>query len=291
MTKQYKVAGFELYFPDDHQLENYQSTWKLYDRVLSVIVKFIADKYPKMTAIDIGANVGDSAALIQEFQTVPTLCIEGNPEYLEYLYENSKIIGNIQIADCFIGSDGTYVALDEIVSNGGTTSIVNAVVNDSNNIFVSKMGSIDSLLVDFPSFKDSKFLKIDTDGFDFDIIKNSQTFIKYSNPIIYFEYDITFSEDGCVKALSIIELLVDLGYNNFSVYDNFGNHIISLEAGDSKYFYDLTNYLLSSRYKSGQPVIYYFDICAFVEKDSDIFKIIHSEYTLIDLNKIIGRKS
>ncbi|MEY3402197.1 MAG: hypothetical protein RLZZ86_1812, partial [Cyanobacteriota bacterium] len=105
MNKQYKVARHNLFFPHNHKLEQYQNTWKLYDRILGIIAKYVFVKYPDTTAIDIGANVGDTAALIQEFQPIPTLCIEGNPEYFSFLERNAQIIGNIEIAYCFIGKD------------------------------------------------------------------------------------------------------------------------------------------------------------------------------------------
>lgn len=280
MAKQYNVAGFDLYFPDDHLLEKYQSIWHLYDRALGIIVKFISTKYPKMTAIDIGANVGDSAALIQEFQTIPTLCVEGNPEYLKYLEENAKIIGNIEIADCFIGDDGLSVALDAMENYSGTTSIVNAISTESSS--TSQMRSLQSLLVDFPRFQDSKLLKIDTDGLDFKIIRVCEAFIKQVNPIIYFEYDTSSIKDGCLQGLETIEFLADLGYQKFAIYDNFGNYMVSLDHRDRQYFIDLTNYLFSSCYKSGKPVIYYYDICAFTEVDLDILRGIHPESTIIN---------
>ena len=282
MSRLYSVAGFNLRLPDDHKLEEYQSVWHLYDRVLGVVAKRIAAKYPQMTAIDIGANVGDSAALIQEFQPVPTLCIEGNPEYLEYLVENAKVVGNIEIADCFIGNEGSSVTLDEIASYGGTTSILGAV--DVEGVLTVPMVSLQSLLAKFPQFQNSRLLKIDTDGFDFSIIESSKEFLKHVRPVVYFEYDISFAEDDFRQALSALQLLADLGYSKFSIYDNFGNHIVSLNAKDRQYFFDLTNYLLLNRVKSGQPVVYYFDICAFPEIDLDIFDSVYAEFMLMELS-------
>lgn len=268
MATQYQVAGFDLYFPDDHLLAQYQTTWHLYDRALGPLTQAIATKYPQMTAIDIGANVGDSAALIQQFQPLPTLCVEGNPEYLEYLAANAEIISNITIADCFIGATDAAVALEAIASQGGTTSVVDAVGVDG--LLLGSMRTLEGLVQDFPQFQTAKLLKIDTDGFDFAIIQSAHQFIAQAQPILYFEYDIAFAADGRQQALATIDLLVQLGYAKFAIYDNFGNHLITLSGGDRQLFFDLTNYLYSSRYASGQPVIYYFDICAFPAADLDL---------------------
>ncbi len=268
MAKQYQVAGFDLYFPDDHLLAHYQATWQLYDRALGPLTQAIAAKYPQMTAIDIGANVGDSAALIQQFQPLPTLCVEGNPEYLEYLEANAQIIGNITIADCFIGATETAVALEAIASQGGTTSVINAVGGDG--VLLGSMRPLEALVQEFPQFQTAKLLKIDTDGFDFTIIQSARSFLAQAQPVVYFEYDISFAADGCQQALATIDLLVQLGYAKFAIYDNFGNPLITLNGSDRQLFVDLTHYLYSSRYASGQPVIYYFDICAFPAADVDL---------------------
>jgi FkbM family methyltransferase len=275
MNKQYKVARHNLFFPHNHKLEQYQNTWKLYDRILGIIVKYVFLKYPDTTAIDIGANVGDTAALIQEFQPIPTLCIEGNPEYFSFLERNAQIIGNIEIAYCFIGEDGETVDLEKIFSQNGTTSISNAPGKSGENISI--MQSLASVIEEFSPFKNSKILKIDTDGLDLEIIRMSKDVIGNLKPVVYFEYDISFNfkNNSLHDAINILNFLGDLGYRRFMIFDNFGNHISSLCDYDQEHFFDLTNYLVSNIYKSGQPAVYCFDICAFHAEDIDIFQNVY----------------
>ena len=275
MNKQYKVARHNLFFPHNHKLEQDQNTWKLYDRILGIIVKYVFLKYPDTTAIDIGANVGDTAALIQEFQPIPTLCIEGNPEYFSFLERNAQIIGNIEIAYCFIGEDGETVDLEKIFSQNGTTSISNALGKSGENISI--MQSLASVIEEFSPFKNSKVLKIDTDGLDLEIIRMSKDVIGNLKPVVYFEYDISFNfkNNSLHDAINILNFLGDLGYRRFMIFDNFGNHISSLCDYDQEHFFDLTNYLFSNLYKSGQPAVYYFDICAFHAEDIDIFQNVY----------------
>jgi len=266
---QYRVAGYDLWLPDDHLLPKYQATWHLYNRFLGHIAQAIATKYPEMTAIDIGANVGDTAALIQEFRAIPTLCIEGNPEYIEYLNKNAEVIGNIQIVDCFIGDDDSSVALDQIRSGGGTASILEAVNTDG--LFQIPMLSLDTVLSRFPQYAQAKLLKIDTDGLDFYILRKSEQFIREVQPILYFEYDIVLSKDGYNQGLETIQLIHNCGYEKMVVFDNFGNLIMRINLDELHYFYDLNNYLFSNRAYSGTPAIYYYDICAFSSADLDVF--------------------
>ncbi len=83
--KTYRIGRFELTLPADHPIDRYQKTYRLYDRVLGDIAHAVAAKYPDTTAIDIGANVGDTAALLCRDQDFPVLCIEGSPHFLKYL--------------------------------------------------------------------------------------------------------------------------------------------------------------------------------------------------------------
>jgi hypothetical protein len=77
---------------------------------------------------------------------------------------------------------------------------------------------------------------------------------------------------GEQQGLQTIQSLFNVGYEYFLVYDNFGNYLISLSNQEYERFLDLTAYLASSRKKSGTPSVYYFDICAFVEDDFDLFE-------------------
>lgn len=280
MSKQYQIGRFNLLLPDDHNLDRYQANWRLYDRALEDISRAVFQHHRNSTAIDIGANVGDSAALIQAHQVVPTLCVEGNPEYFEYLTHNASVIGNIEIADCFVGQQDQVVNLELMTSRNGTASIVNAVGSDG--ILTTNMQSLEVLLSYFPDFKDAKLLKIDTDGFDFDIILQSENVLAKLLPIVYFEYDISFNKKGVKTALRTIELLINLGYTRFIIYDNFGNPIMSLSETDQQRFIEITNYLVSNLYRSGQPAVYYFDVAAFHRTDESVFEAIYKPLISID---------
>lgn len=272
MSKEYQIGRYQIILPSDHLLDRYQSTWLRYDTALGYMAQAIFAKYPESSAIDIGANVGDSAALIKQYSDIPVLCIEGNPNFLEYLKQNSCRIGGMEIAECFVGKDGELVNLDRLLSSGGTASIVQAIDREGKTVVPTK--SLESILSDYPSFKNAKLLKIDTDGFDFYIIETSLEAIEGLAPVIYFEYDISFQNQGEEAGLATIQNLFDIGYEYFMVYDNYGNYLVSLSHQEYDRFLDLTTYLASNRKKSGTPVVHYFDICAFTENDVDLFESI-----------------
>ncbi|HAZ47444.1 MAG TPA: hypothetical protein DDW76_13250 [Cyanobacteria bacterium UBA11369] len=158
-------------------------------------------------------------------------------------------------------------------SSGGTASIVDAIESFEGTAVVPTK-SLASILSHYPSFQNSKLLKIDTDGFDFYIIQTSIEFINKLCPVLYFEYDITFNHKGEEAGLETIQTLFDIGYEYFIVYDNYGNYLISLSNQEYDRFLDLTAYLASNRKKSGTPAVHYFDICAFTDNDIDLFEAI-----------------
>jgi FkbM family methyltransferase len=300
MYKEYLVGKHILRLPQDHLLDTYQLKYKRYDTNLAYIAKEIFSKYPDACSIDIGANVGSTAALIQKHQQVRVLCIEGNPEFLEYLDFNASVIGNVVVEKCFVGKDNSFINLQYISSSNGTASIVSFLSNSSFQQEQERVGYVDntsqiirslsSILEKHNNFRNAKLLKIDTDGYDFTIIQQSIDLIAELCPVIYFEYDISFDKyEGCKSGLKTIDLLLSKGYNRFIVYDNYGNYLISLASPSLDSFVDLNSCLVSNHFESGNPAIYYLDICAFSDKDSDLFDRVRKIETDYDLVETVDR--
>lgn len=278
--KLYPVGRAQLLLPLDHNLDQYQATWKRYDTALSYIAQAIFAKYPEATAIDIGANVGDSAALIRANSEMPVLCLEGHPEFVPYLQHNLEQLGDSEFEACFVGPDGTEVDVAQISSSGGTASLVQARATDGGGAGI-RMQSLEQLVELHPRFNRSKLLKIDTDGFDFSILQSALAFIATHQPVLFFEYDITFTPDAKAQGIETLKALFHTGYQSFLIYDNFGNYLLSVSETDiaklSDTFLDLTTYLCSNRSLSGTPAVYYFDICAFSDRDQDVFSAIRKQ--------------
>ncbi len=273
--KSYRIGPYSLWLPLEHKLDVYQATWQRYDTALGSIAQVVFDKYPATTAIDIGANVGDSAALIRSYADVPVLCVEGNPEFVTYLERNAATIGRLEIAPCFVGSGEAAIGVEQIHSHGGTASI--QAPRDLGAGDTIPLKSLATLLQEYPHFQTVKLLKTDTDGFDFAIIAAAIEVIAQLQPVLYFEYDIAFSNSGVTEGLAVLQKLVDIGYDHFLVYDNFGNYLLSLSGQQRQQWVDLNAYLISNRLKSGTPAVFYLDICAFTEHDRDLFQALRQQ--------------
>ncbi|MBU4269597.1 FkbM family methyltransferase [Candidatus Dependentiae bacterium] len=268
----HQIGPYSIKLPSKHALKNYQETFKRYDIALGEIAKIINNKYPNLTAIDIGANIGDSAALLSKYNNIPTLCIEGNDIFLPILKENTKIIGtHIKIEECFVGPENIFIDKEKIKTDKGTATIVNSIHKTNSSILgknIIQNKSLLTILNSHKKFLNFKLLKIDTDGYDFCIINDSLNIIKKLKPIIFFEYDPSIPQNGDQESIDTINNLISTGYKQFIIYDNFGNFLMSTNNPET--FIDLNTYLKSN--KKYKQIVYYFDICAFHEEDIDLFK-------------------
>jgi FkbM family methyltransferase len=269
----YRIGAFELMFPADHLLGSYQSNYRLYDWALGEIARLVAAKYPDAAAIDIGANVGDTAAVICRHQNVPVLCIEGHPAYLPYLRRNlDRLPGGIEVAESFVGAAAGSVAVENFWAADGTAGFDNdaSVPAGGDRMPVRPLADI---LHDHPAFMRPRLLKSDTDGADFDILLSAVAVLRTSMPVLFFEYDPTLRQDGAESGIRTIEALASVGYGSFCVYDNFGNFLEIVRRDVVDRFADLTRYLMSHFFFGRQ--IYYFDVCAFSSEDEDLAAQLH----------------
>ena len=266
-----QIGQYSIRLPVNSQWLNYRRAFHLYDTALARIASILKAKYPTLHAIDIGANVGDTAALIRESAEIPVLCIEGDPVLLPILTENAARLGpGVIINPSFVGPEGKAVSLNSADELGWNACLVQAI-NPRGSV---KLRSLGAILADHPEFCGAKLLKTDTEGFDFDIIRQSLEFIQRSKPVVFFEYNPHFRPDEPRAGLIAIQALIRVGYSDFIYYDNFGNFLLHSDASNTSIFSDLDGYLASNR-RHG-VAIYYFDICALHQEDADIVPKIRS---------------
>src|SRR2546428_597296 len=79
------IFGQTIRLPWSHNLPNFRRQYPQYSSNVARIAKAIAQKYPDLTIIDIGSNVGDTVAFIRSATMAPILCIEADPRFFELL--------------------------------------------------------------------------------------------------------------------------------------------------------------------------------------------------------------
>jgi FkbM family methyltransferase len=237
-----------------HNLPLYYCKYKSYDRLLPELCSYLEMHEGDMTLIDVGANIGDTAALVDARSSGRILCIEGDEEFFPLLESNVKKLNKsrIAIAKSFcsdgIASDGNYV----VNTSCGTSHLVK--VDDIHNSVSLK--SLDTILAEFSEFRNANILKIDTDGFEPRVLKGAQRYLSEAKPLVFFEFTPQGSPAELVSLSpeeDSFEILSSLGYERALFYNNFGTLCKEVKVSDAASIEDLIS-------KIDLKDIFYYDI-------------------------------
>jgi len=254
----YKIGNFEIEMPPDFALPRYQKTNRLYDRFLPVLVKNITPENKDRIIIDVGANIGDTVIAMLQNSDNPVICIEPSDYFFPYLERNlkslpssassrvktiKKLIGTGFISGTLDHTDGRTATLKVDESHGVSTHVaLDKLIDDKSNVIL---------------------LKVDTDGFDFDVINSAESILSDSNPLLFWENEIT--EDFQLKGFNkVYDLLHEKGYKYVYIFDNYGNLITESVGFDI--LKNINSYAYSIRKHNCTTTFYYTDILAATEK-------------------------
>lgn len=232
-----------------HKLPFYQKAFPLYDRQLAKLCGFLHEKYGHaLNIIDVGANVGDTVLNIG-LKDAFYLCVEGNDYYSKFIKRNLRHY-QYAIEKCYLTDTSDSVSYSVETANG-TAHLVSAV--DGGNV---SMTTLDVVVKE--KYGDVQFdlLKVDTDGFDFQVLRGSSQLLEKNKPLVFFEWDRELWESQGEKPMGVMTFLVRLGYTKCILFDNFGNYF------DTTY---ISNTELLSKYiqnTHGEGLPYYYDVLA-----------------------------
>ena len=263
--KKKQIENFlHLDFPEGHKKLEYMTNYKYYDRCLSRITGYISEQFSDFKLIDIGANVGDTAQIIRlAGNNFPILAIEGNKKYFSYLQKNISIIKNIDICNVLLSDkEGSISA--ELDSQNGTARFVQSEE-------VSHVQTLDNVLEQYPQYKNAKFIKVDTDGFDNIILRGSQNYLNNTKPIIFMEYDPNYLIKNNDNGLDIFKYLNSMGYNNAIMYQSFGEYMFSFNLDNEQFIAEMRDFF----YKNTR--IFYADLLLFNNDDLKIFEEVRNK--------------
>ncbi|HTV32497.1 MAG TPA: FkbM family methyltransferase, partial [Methylocella sp.] len=219
-TKHYKIGEHTILLNQEHLLPAYQAQHRLYDRFLPILCKELDD--PDLWIIDVGANVGDTAVALAQSCQNPMLCIEGEEEFFKLLRHNAEtLFANRKRAviclSAMVGSDRFSGSLRR---NGTTASLA------EDQAAGQRAASLDTLARDsaVPATAVA-LIKVDTDGYDGDVILSAPDILAASKPILFWEN--YFSTIGQMRELeALYQRLDDSGYRRFWIFDNYGNLLL-----------------------------------------------------------------
>ncbi len=255
---EYQLGPAQLALPLSHDLP-YIRAWatRYGDNFVRIVAELNRQEGP-VPVIDVGANVGDTVALVREVGEHPVLCVEGSAEYLPLLRANVAPLGDVEIEPVFVGPatlSGTYA----LHASQGTAELRLTTPDEGGATIVP----VDGILERHPRFAHTRLLKIDTDGFDALVLRSAEALLRQSHPVLFFEYfpDLAPEPDRLPEVFSY---LAGLGYHRGLVYDATGDFLVGANLDDAEFMADI-----HSRYR-GNPAMRYADICAVHEKDESI---------------------
>jgi FkbM family methyltransferase len=255
----YDLDGTELLVPLGHDMPLYRRSHIDYSNNIGRLASYVAAKYDKLTVVDIGANVGDTAAIIRARCQAPILCIEGDEFYFELLQNNidRSQMRDVQRCHAFVGTSDIDMR-GGLQRQAGTASFV---ANSSQSVTPLRLSEI---LCHYPIFESAKLLKIDTDGFDCQILNSELEWLARAKPVTFIEYDPYFNERQGYDARRVFRDLQGIGYRLCVVWDNTGEYLLTAELANASLLEDLHVYY-SGRYGSK-----YADIAFVHEEDFDL---------------------
>jgi FkbM family methyltransferase len=204
----YRIGSIEIELPLSHELPFYQHDHPAYDRLLGPLAAELGGP-----VVDIGANVGDSAAAVRSESEVPILAVEGDPRFYGWLVRNASRIGDVELEQSVVeGPDeGTF-------ERGlGTARLV-----PGGDRLRSK--PLAQILEEHPRFARPALIKLDTDGMDVPIVLANLELLERIRPVLFVEYDPHLGADPVV-----FERLAGAGYATADWYENTGEHVATLE--------------------------------------------------------------
>lgn len=255
------VGKFPIEMPGyNPQLINYQ----LYPDLniqLARLAATIAKKYPGMTVIDVGANVGDTIAVLKSAIDLPVIAVEGDDVSYSYLEKNTKQFSNITLIKTYLGEHSREEKVSMEKSGWNTTLIPDAAGEKQISFKTLDEVVTSNGLND----KELKLLKVDVEGFDTIVLRGATRIIQQHKPVLFFEYNranmIAINEDG----LSTIFSFRNYGYHKIAFFDHKGTLMLATDLQNVEVVTYMHEYVSAKNNLAG-----YYDICIFHEKDTSV---------------------
>jgi FkbM family methyltransferase len=267
----FRLGKLSLALPLSHQLPLYRRAIPQYSSNLGRVAVLAKQKYPGLTMIDVGANIGDSVAMVRACASFPILCVEGEAQFFKLLKANTSGLPNIELENAFLGAAGDRVKAVHVAR--GTAWIELGPASDG-----IPTHTLAEAISRHPSFNAVKFLKLDAEGFDCRIISCESQFLVQNRPVLFFEYHPPLASAAGYDPFPVFGRLRELGYSVVMIYENTGRYLLTLELDRSSALEDLHHYFAE---QGG-----FCDIAAFHAEDSDIAKDLRN----LELGASAGRE-
>lgn len=242
------INGFECICPYNCLMPLFVNEHPLYDKQLGRICQFLKEKYNKdsLNFLDVGANIGDTVLNIGDNKN-KYLLVEGVENYYSLIDKNLKDFDYF-LERTFVGEKSESTFSKKLDLDHGTGKIIFG----STSVPLS-VSTIDTI-VEKHSFTPD-VLKIDTDGYDFAVLRGGVGVLAKNKPLVFFEWSLDELIENGEDPTSIFDLLNKNGYEELILFDNYGNLFSICQTSNIDYLKNVIEY-------TRNKIIFYYDVCA-----------------------------
>lgn len=256
-----QVGGYTILMPGNNPQISVYKYYPDSNSQMARLAKLIHSRYNEMTMIDVGANVGDTIAVVRSLVQLPIIAIEGDATSFSFLQKNASQFPDVMVFNQYLGEENKQIAVN--IDKAGWN---NTILPDQEGDKELDLKTLDDLIEkNSLSNREIKLLKIDTEGFDTIILRGCRRTISKHHPVLYFEYNgqnmRAIHENGFDTLLSLKEY----GYHSIHVYDCVSNLILTTTLENAGILKQLHNYAHKNK-----SMIPYYDLCIFHEHDEEL---------------------
>lgn len=210
-----EVHGAKLKLPPTHNLPHYVAAYPLYDSALPAIASFLKTrKRSVLNIVDVGANFGDTAAIIAACigaDSAQFTCIEADEQYIPWLLDNTRGL-QVEIVWAVAGPSSGHTRAG-ILQNGVGSS---AIIDDANT--TARMVAVDELVSETVDL-----LKIDTDGYELQVVLGATRTLSQEATTAFVEYSPPhIRRFGRSEPADLLLAMREFGFKDVLAYDNIG---------------------------------------------------------------------
>lgn len=259
--KLYPFGRFSLAIPDDHKLSEIHRTHPFYDRLSYMALAELLQS-AEGAIVDIGANIGDSAAQFRTVCDLPIVCVEGAEEFIACLRYNAPRLGDgVTLVERFVAPAGAHDGGLRYVAEAGTGFLEPCQAGDQpiEEARYIAVGELLEIARAAANGAEPAFIKVDTDGMDAGIV--DELLDRVRCPIL-FECDTVRLPAGATTPWPALFARLDSETEGAVVFDNVGLPLLCVERSVGSVLRDLSGHLHLQR--AVTPVrTHYLDVLAF----------------------------
>lgn len=286
------AGDLQIEHPVSHPWPVYIASIPLYDRFFPRLCANLN----KGVVIDIGANIGDTVCMIRSAGSQHQIvAVEPNALFHRLMTKNISVnsLKDIKIYQYPISSRHQSIRL----SQDTNLSTANAkpdqpTLEMQSNDEILETRTFSDILNDFQlPAKEIRAIKIDTDGYDWDVLDSVYNWLTQQPescteiPLIFYEHQTYLTSNGPLDEMRemreddyirALQTLRNIGYTNYFIFDNFGT-LVS-HVSDLSFLSGLARYPRHSERFNQRSTIYYFDVLLCTDSHLAVVERTISEY-------------